>query len=98
MIAACFLLFYLRLLDKLQVLPCALNHLRVSCQRSLVCPTNENILLHNHSLAIKIQEINFDTLYYLICRPHLGFASCPIDVLYNKMIQSRISHVSFSLE
>lgn len=69
----------------------AQNHLRVSCQHSLVSYKQKHSL-YNHSvyiLTVKIQEIYADILYHQIS-PHLGFDSCPNDVLYNKMIQSRI--------
>lgn len=65
----------------IKILPCTLNPLRVGCQHSLVCPTNKNIFLHNHGMTIKIQEMNVDTLYYVILRPRSSFATCPGDVL-----------------
>ena len=41
-------------------------------------------------MTVKIQEMNADTLYYVILRPHSGFASCPNDVFYSRMILFRI--------
>ena len=70
--------------------PCTLNHLRVGYWHSLVYHMNKNIFLYNHTMTVKIQEMNADTLYYVILRPHSGFASCPNDVFYSRMILFRI--------
>lgn len=62
--------------------PCTLNHLRVGYWHSLVYHMKKNIFLYNHTVTVKIQEMNADTLYYVILRPCSGFASCPNNVLY----------------
>ena len=54
------------LLEKLHVqkkiLPCTLNHLRVGYWYSLVYHMNKNIFLYNHTVTVKIQEMNADIL------------------------------------